>query len=162
MKVLVRFAVYSAVLLLGWALLRDEQSGRFFVAHAVITPASWIAGLLGNTAVWVEGVTIRVPGASINVRPGCEGMELPLMTAAGLLAWPAGWAHRVRGVIAICMLLLLANQVRLAVLMRAIEYDRGWFEFIHSTGGPILLASMAVGFFMLWTRRASMDASGCA
>lgn len=162
MKILVRFALYSAVLLLAWAMLRDEHPGRLFVTHVVIAPASWIAGLLGETAVWVDGATIRAAGASIIVRPGCEGVELPLMTVAGLLAWPAGWKHRLRGMFAICALLLFANQVRLAVLMRAIEFDRGWFEFLHSTGAPIVLASMAVGFFLLWTRRASIPARGCA
>ncbi len=162
MKILVRFAAYSVALLFAWAMLRDAQPGQLFVRHAVIAPAGWIAALLGDTAVWVEGATIRAPGASIIVRPGCEGVELPLMTAAGLLAWPAGWRQRLLGIAMICTLLLFANQVRLAVLMRAIEFDRGWFEFLHSTGGPVVLASMAVGCFLLWTRRAPMDARRCA
>jgi DCN1-like protein 1/2 len=56
------------------------------------------------------------------------------------------------------MLLTFANDLRLAMLLKAIEVDRASFEWLHSFGGPLLLVAIAAGFLMFWTRPLSRGA----
>jgi hypothetical protein len=55
------------------------------------------------------------------------------------------------------VLLTMANDLRLAVLLKAIEVDRASFEWLHSFGGPLLMVAIAAGFLMFWTRPLSRD-----
>ena len=100
---------------------------------------------------------VQLLGCFRYTAPGCEGIELMLLVCAAVIAWPGSARRRLIGVTAACVLLTMANDLRLAVLLKAIEVDRASFEWLHSFGGPLLMVAIAAGFLMFWTRPLSRD-----
>ena len=147
-----RFVVLSLALLIGWACARQTAFARDLVTYTVVAPAGWLSSLLGDSPTRITSNTLSTSRGSILVRPGCEGIELMLLVCAAVLAWPGSVRRRLVGVVAAVMLLTVANDLRLAMLLKAIEVDRASFEWLHSFGGPLLLVSIAAGFLMFWTR----------
>lgn len=152
-----RFVALSLVLLVGWACARQTAPARELVAYTVVMPAGWLSGLVGERPTLTTADSLSTSRGSILVRPGCEGVELMLLVCAAVIAWPGSARRRVIGVTAAVVLLTMANDLRLAVLLKAIEVDRASFEWLHSFGGPLLMVAIAAGFLMFWTRPLSRD-----
>jgi hypothetical protein len=153
-----RFVVLSLVLLIGWACARHTGPARDLITYTVVAPAGWLSSLVGDSPTRTTSDMLSTPRGSILVRPGCEGIELMLLVCAAVLAWPGSVRRRLAGVAAAVMLLTFANDLRLAMLLKAIEVDRASFEWLHSFGGPLLLVAIAAGFLMFWTRPLSRGA----
>jgi len=153
-----RFVALSLVLLVGWACARQTAPARELVAYTVVMPAGWLSGLVGERPTLITADSLSTSRGSILVRPGCEGVELLLLVCAAVIAWPGSARTRLIGVAAALVLLTFANDLRLAVLLKAIEVDRASFEWLHSFGGPVLMVAIAGGFLMFWTRPLSRNA----
>jgi exosortase/archaeosortase family protein len=147
-----KFVALSLMLLVGWACVRQTAPARELVAYAVVMPAGWLSNLVGESPTVTTTDSLSTPRGSILVRPGCEGVELMLLVSAAVIAWPGSARRRLIGIAVALMLLTIANDLRLAVLLKAIEVDRARFEWLHSFGGPVLLVAIAAGFLMFWTR----------
>jgi exosortase/archaeosortase family protein len=147
-----RFVVFSLILLVGWACARQTAPARELVAYTVVMPAGWLSNLVGDRPTLATGDSLSTSRGAILVRPGCEGIELMLLVCAAVLAWPGSVRRRLIGVVAAVILLTIANDLRLALLLKAIEVDRAAFEWLHGVGGPLLLVAIAGGFLMFWTR----------
>jgi exosortase/archaeosortase family protein len=152
-----RFVVLSLVLLVGWHCARQTAPARELVAYTVVMPAGWLSSLVGERPTLITADSLSTSRGSILVRPGCEGVELMLLVCAAVIAWPGSARTRLVGVSAAIVLLTIANDLRLAMLLKAIEVDRASFEWLHSFGGPLLMVAIAAGFLMFWTRPLSRN-----
>lgn len=129
------------------------------VSHLVIAPAKLVAEWLGATPVWAEGASLRTMRARVVVTDGCEGLEWCLLSAAAVLSWSASWLSRVVGLLLLPAAMLAANDLRIACLLRVLEVNPAYFNWLHATVAPLLLGGFAAVAFSWWARSLGRSAS---
>ena len=130
------------------------------VNDAVIEPFSaaltWCASkvvlLIGEPAT-LEGTVIRTPTFAMDVRNGCNGIEALILLVAGMLAYPAGAAARIAGIVAGFAIVELVNVFRIAMLIWIGVHHRASFDFFHVAVWQTLIVLLSVALFVFWSRR---------
>lgn len=106
-------------------------------------------------------LAVRIFGAAvlpIDVTLACSGADAMALTLGAVLAFPATWRHRVRGVAAGLGLIVALNVVRIGTLGRAAG-SRALFDALHLYVWPIVIA-IAIGAFVLaWMSASRPNAS---
>ena len=92
---------------------------------------------------------------AVDIHNGCNGLEASLFLLAAVLAFPASGRMRAMGAIAGFAIVQFANLVRIVSLYLIGCYHRTWFEAFHLAVWQTIIFAIAVGFFLLWTRRAT-------
>jgi len=155
-----RFAIK---LILGFALLmgafeasRGSAIERFLVEDVILVPTTHlIDAATPQEHVILVGRTLTSPGSNLCVTRGCEGVEMFLMLAAGILAYPATWRQRARGLALGSLLAYVLSVSRLMALHYILRHSPAAWEALHGLVlplGPIVLLAL---YFMLWSQRAS-------
>jgi exosortase H (IPTLxxWG-CTERM-specific) len=103
--------------------------------------------------VHVIGTTISAPCFAVDIRNGCNGVEATLFVVAAVLAFPATLPRKLMGVLIGTALIQLANLVRVVTLFLIGCHRRSWFETFHLAVWQTAIFAVAVGFFILWSRR---------
>jgi exosortase/archaeosortase family protein len=151
---LVLFIACFALLQYGYGRAEGSALERVVIEELNVRPAAWLLNLfvpeIGAKAV---GPSLLAPGGGINVRNGCEGIEVVFMLAAALLAAPLGWRARALGLLWGALLVGLLNQARVIALFVAYRENRLWFEWLHGVVTPLALVLAAGGFFLWWLAR---------
>ena len=107
---------------------------------------------LGEPAV-ADGTRLTSSAFAVDVKNGCNGVEAMLILVAAVLAFPAGGRARAAGVAAGVIVLQAANLVRVVSLFWLGAHHRSVFELFHAAVWQTALILLAVGLFVLWTRR---------
>lgn len=97
------------------------------------------------TALWFDGVTV-------DIRKGCDGVEVWLMMAAALFVFPAPYCRRLTGLAwgtALVYALNLARVVSLALITR--RYPE-WFDLAHGIIWQTVIVAAAALFTILWLK----------
>ena len=147
---LLRGAVYFGLMSYAWMYLRSTPAGHAVVSLVVIEPARVMAEWLGATAVWADGASLRTTRARVVVTAGCEGSEWCLLSVAAVLAWPARWSGRITGLLLLPVSMLIANDLRIAWLLRVIEVTPAYFEWLHAIVLPTAMGLYAALAFSWW------------
>jgi exosortase H (IPTLxxWG-CTERM-specific) len=105
--------------------------------------------------VAAEGTQIRSAAFAVDVKNGCNGVEAMLILFAAVLAFPASWRQRLYGLLAGIAVIQLLNLVRVVSLFWLGVHHREVFETFHAAVWQTLLILVAVGLFVLWSRRVS-------
>lgn len=114
---------------------------------------AWIgAGLLsifgqGTTSL---GTVISGPGASINIKEGCDAIEPTMLFVFGVLAFPALWKLKWKGILYGMLFLLSVNFIRIITLYFAAKYWPEGFEFMHIEFWQVLYVLLAIGAWGYW------------
>jgi exosortase/archaeosortase family protein len=114
--------------------------------------AGGVIGLLDHTAA-ARGTTIegRFP---LQIVLDCSAADAQALFVAAVLAFPAGWRHKLIGALAGLVGLNLVNVVRIVGLYFIGIHWPGAFHVLHEEVIQILLVLLAAGGFALWARRA--------
>jgi exosortase/archaeosortase family protein len=155
----VRFVLGCAVLLAAFEGARGTAFERFLVEGLILEPAAFLINLLSATEhVHLIGRTLAWDGgAALRVTRGCEGIEMFLLLIAAVLAFPALWRQRARGLLAGSMLAYFLSLLRLILLSFTLRYSPALWEALHGLVlplGPIVLLSI---YFARWSANASVD-----
>jgi exosortase H (IPTLxxWG-CTERM-specific) len=154
-----RFAViFAGCLLCGIGVLLtppvqavDRQFSRVLVkvSHGLI-------GICGGKAR-VEGAVLRDPasGFAVEMRDGCNAVNVTIMLWSAVLAFPAPWRLKVLGLLAGSLLIQALNIVRFISLFYIGQYSMTWFDFAHGYLWESLLVLDTMVVFCLWANRAS-------
>jgi exosortase family protein XrtM len=131
---------------------RGTAFERFIVEDLILLPTkSLINTLTPQEHVALVGRAVVSPGANLRVTRGCEGVEMFLMLAAGILAFPATFKQRVRGLLLGSLLAYALSVGRLMSLHYVLRYSPNAWEALHGLVlplGPIILMAL---FFMRWS-----------
>jgi exosortase/archaeosortase family protein len=164
----IRFAAIFAVV--GGALLtlysfpyaehgiREDWFARYLAVYARL------AGLvlrLFDARVHVVGNDI-VGRTSLTVAKNCDAMDVSLLFAAAVIAFPAPWRRRALGIAAGIGALTVVNVLRIASLY---FIDLRWhsaFETIHAEVWPLAIVVFAAASFLAWSRWAQGPAPAAA
>ncbi|MBL8382716.1 MAG: archaeosortase/exosortase family protein [Burkholderiales bacterium] len=127
---------------------------RLVIDEATVKVAAALIRLADpGVGVVASGPSLKAPGGGLNVRNGCEGIDVAFLLASAMLVAPLAWRARLAGLAAALALTYVLNQGRVLALFYAYRLDRAWFDALHGYVGPLVLIAVAGAFFAFWVRR---------
>ena len=131
----------------------------------------WLSGYLaayahlaGAVLHWFDA-TVVVTGAridgrfSLEIARNCDAIEVNILFASAVLAFPTGILRRLVGLIGGLALLVLANVARICVLYFIGVHCPNWFALAHEEVLPLALVVSAALIFLRFARP-QVDAVG--
>jgi len=140
--------------MLAFEASRGTPVERFLVVDCILLPTTaLIKAVAPDEQVTLVGRTISSPTSRLHVTRGCEGVEIFLLLVAAVLAFPAPWKARMRGLGVGFVLAYLLSVARLLALHFTLRYAPFAWEALHGLVlplGPILVVTL---YFMRWSAR---------
>jgi exosortase H (IPTLxxWG-CTERM-specific) len=121
--------------------------------NGALTSAAGAALRLLGEKVNLTGTMISGSCFAVDLKNGCNGIEATLFLVAAVLAFPAAARERVLAAIAGAALIQVVNFIRIMSLYLLGCYRRSWFDAFHLAVWQSIIFALAVGVFMVWTRR---------
>ena len=117
--------------------------------------SSSLIGALGGTCSH-HGAFLENParGFSMEIRDGCNGVNVVILLWAAMLAYPAGWKWKVAGLGGGLAAIQILNLLRLISLFYLGQYSMPVFEFAHFYLWETLIILDAMVVFGFWSGRA--------
>jgi exosortase H (IPTLxxWG-CTERM-specific) len=152
-KFLIRFVV---ALGLFYALVAVKPVNDHVVVPFTVLLVRISTGLLAaiGERTLSFGTVIQSPAFAVDVKNGCNGLEAALLLVAAMLAFPAGAKQRALGIAAGLALIQGVNLFRIVSLFWLGVHHRNVFELFHAAVWQTALILLAVGIFLVWSRRA--------
>lgn len=144
------------VLLMGaFEASRGGAFERFVVEDLILVPTvALINAVAPDEQVALVDRTLVSSGSRLHVTRGCEGIEMFLMLVAGILAFPASGAQRLRGLAVGSVIAYLLSVARLVTLHFILRYSPTAWEQLHGFVLPLAPIVVMGFYFMHWTGRA--------
>jgi exosortase H (IPTLxxWG-CTERM-specific) len=128
--------------------LVDGFSGRLAAASA------HLIRLFGGVCVQNAAVLSNpARGFALEVRDGCNGVNVVILLWAAILAYPSGWKWKLIGLGGGVAAIQVLNLLRLVSLFYLGQYNHAAFEFAHLYLWETLIVIDAMVVFSLWSRR---------
>ena len=89
---------------------------------------------------------------AVSIEAGCNGVEATLVLVAAILAFPAPWPHRLRGIVAGVVAVQALNVLRVISLFYLGRYDRDVFEWAHLYVWQALIMLDVLIVWVVWVR----------
>jgi len=157
MRAMRRFLlVFVALLALSFAAELTPLAQAWFVTPWTDAVASVSAALMRmfDTTVTTRGNVIgSTSGAfAVSIEAGCNGVEATLVLVAAMLAFPASWPHRLRGIVCGVIAVQALNIVRVASLFYLGQWNRDVFEWAHLYVWQALIMLDVLIVWVIWVR----------
>ncbi len=137
------------------------------VDRHVIRPFTAGIAAVSASALRLVGEPVRSAGTiiagscfAVDIQNGCNAVEATLFVIAAVLAFPATWKSRLGAVLAGSAILQVANLVRIVTLYLIGCHRRQWFQSFHLAVWQSIIFALAIGFFLIWSRRAKLVHAG--
>jgi len=159
---LARFALkFSACFLIGLALLLTPpiQFIDGYFSRLLVHLSDILIRFFGGAAI-AQAAVLRHPvnGFAVEMRDGCNAVNVTLLLWSAVLAFPASWRWRGFGLLAGSLIIQAINLVRFISLFYLGQYSMTWFDFAHGYlwESMIVLDTMVV--FWIWVNRVGDEA----
>ncbi len=96
----------------------------------IVVLASKIIGFTGLPCAY-QGSLLKLPTITLNVKFGCNGLEVAMIFLIALLVYPASWKKKFIGISLGLIFLQFINLIRIAGLAYAGEYYKSMFNLLH-------------------------------
>ncbi|MFI5395548.1 MAG: archaeosortase/exosortase family protein [Candidatus Binatia bacterium] len=155
---LLRFTLIFFGSLLGFSVLSvaTELQNHLHLAEAAFaSSATWMAQRAGSAAR-VDDNLITVNGLSLNINHECTGVFVLFVLASFIGAYPARLSAKVGGIVIGVSLLSLINMIRIATLVRVVEFYPSLFVYFHEyvwQGAFLMLVTLYAVSWVEWVRR---------
>lgn len=146
-------------LLIQFALFAVEMLDP--VQAAVIMP--W-TGVLADVSAWLlqlfddnviaQANLLRDKGSgfAVAIAPGCNGVEAMIVLLAAILAFPAPWLHRLKGVMYGFLAIQGLNLLRIISLYYLGQWNQEVFDWAHNYAWQAMIMLDALIVFLIWIR----------
>jgi exosortase/archaeosortase family protein len=160
-RFVVFFFIYLAVgsVLIGFWPVKDYLVQPWTRVNVILSAA--LSQMIGIDVV-SAGTNLRVPGMTLNVLDGCNGVFALLIFSSAVLAFPAKLSYRALGVSLGALLILGANLIRLVNLVYVARYYPDSLEFFHVFVWQTLIIVIAFLMFLGWSLTLGGKAQGSA
>jgi exosortase H (IPTLxxWG-CTERM-specific) len=149
-------ALFAICFLCGFGALMTPpaQPATIRFSAALVTASGALIHLFGGRAQ-VEGTVLRDPssGLAIEMKDGCNGVSVTVLLCSALLAFPASWIERVKGMLLGVGAIQSINLLRFVSLFYLRQYDQAWFDFTHQYLWESLIMLDALAVFWMWVHR---------
>jgi exosortase/archaeosortase family protein len=155
---LLRFTLIFFGSLLGFSVLSvatELQNHLHLAETAFASSATWMAQRVGSAAA-VHDNLITVNGLSLNINHECTGVFVLFVLASFIGAYPARMSAKVVGIVIGVSLLSLINMIRIATLVRVVEFYPNLFVYFHEyvwQGAFLMLVTLYAVSWVEWVRR---------
>lgn len=119
---------------------------------AIASVVAPILSLLGTGAT-SEGTLLHVPGESIPVMRGCDGLEPIGLFALAVVAFPAPLRAKLAAALIGTCLLSLLNLFRVVSLVLLRVHWKSRFELFHMEIWPVVFVAITVSMWVFWAHR---------
>lgn len=153
-----RFAgIFTLFFLCGFAVLFlppvQVLDGRY--SEVLVRIAHSVISFCGGKAT-VDGAVIRAPGGfAIEMKDGCNAVNVTILLWAAVIAFPAGWRMKLFGAAGGMLAIQAVNIVRFISLFYLGQYSVKWFDFAHSYLWESLIVLDTMVIFWFWVNRVS-------
>lgn len=126
--------------------------------------SDWLGGYLRMYAqlagsalrLFESGIVVtgdRIDGRfSLQIVRNCDAIEVNILFASAILAFPAPWLRRSVALAGGLALLVLANITRICLLYFVGVYRPNWFKTAHEEILPLVLIALTALSFLFWAR----------
>lgn len=160
----IRFLLtFFCCLLIGFGLLLTPpvQSVDSRFSRALVTVSHTLLAACGGHAT-LEAAVLRSPGGfAVEMRDGCNAVNVTILLWSAILAFPASWKMKLAGLVAGSLIVQVLNIVRFLSLFYLGQYSLRWFDFAHAYLWESLLVLDTMVVFWLWVNRV-MRSGGAA
>ena len=117
------------------------------IGQLQVRPATWLLTLtLPEREIRQQDSSICTLGMELELRQGCDGMEVWLMLVTALLACPIPLARRLHGIAYGTLLVFALNLVRIVSVFHIALKRPDWFVIAHEFIWPTAIVLAAIGF----------------
>jgi exosortase H (IPTLxxWG-CTERM-specific) len=118
---------------------------------AICAKLVWLCG--GQAAAVQKVLRNPVTGFSIQVEDTCNASNVTILLWAAILAFPAPWREKAKGLVAGTLVIHAINLLRIVSLFYLGQHSPGMFEFAHLYvwEGVIMLVTLVI--FWTWVQR---------
>lgn len=147
--------IFSIYLLFGFGVLETPrvQSVDGAFSRMLVTVSHGLVLACGGPATRDRAVLRSPGGFAIEMRDGCNAVNVTILLWSAILAFPAPWKTRTLGLLAGSAILQLMNTVRFVSLFYLRQYNMAWFDFAHAYLWESLLVLDTMVVFWLWVNR---------
>jgi exosortase H (IPTLxxWG-CTERM-specific) len=119
--------------------------------RGLVVASALVIRIFGGHAV-AAGDLLQDPSSNfaIQMAYGCNGAHVTILLWAALLAFPATWTQKAKGLIAGTAAIHVVNLIRFISLFYVGEYNRAWFDFAHLYLWESLMMIDTLVIFWTW------------
>jgi exosortase/archaeosortase family protein len=136
---------------LQWAM--ERSAPVLWLTERLAAGLGYGLGGLVKLPIQVDGTVVKLYGVAQEITPNCLGFAAITFLLAAVLATPAGWRDRLKGVWLGLVAIVLANVVRLVMLAWFFAYAVFAFGFVHIPVWGTVVPLFLVGVWGLWVVR---------
>ena len=123
---------------------------NLFIHQLQVRPAAWLLNLTRPEAqVTATKDRLQVPGLTLVVRRGCDGVEAWLLLVTALAAFPMPWRGRLRNMAYGTLLIYGLNLARIVTLFQLARTQPQWFDLAHGLVWQSIMVLAAAGFVLV-------------
>jgi len=136
--------------------------------HFVLPWTALLARICATLVTWFDSTAAAqgkvlwntATGFGVSIEPGCNGIEACIVLFAAVIAFPAGWRHKLAGLAAGFVAVQALNVVRVISLFYLGQWSQAVFDFAHEFlwQGLIMLDVLVV--WLLWVRAGARGRDG--
>jgi exosortase H (IPTLxxWG-CTERM-specific) len=122
--------------------------------RGLVEVSAMVIRLFGGSAA-AHQVVLQNPsnGFAMEVLDGCNGDDVAVLLWAAILAYPASWRQKGKGLLAGTATIYVINFLRIISLFYLGQYDRQWFDFAHLYVWESVFVLLTLTIFWMWVRR---------
>lgn len=129
-----------------------------FTAFLVKTSAFLVHLFGGSVAAQQKILRNPATGFQITVEDTCNASNVVILLWSAILAFPATWRQRARGIVAGTLVVHAVNLLRIISLYYLGQYKMDWFDFAHLYVWEGLMMLVTLVVFWSWVQQ-SRDAT---
>ena len=153
LRFLVLFPIFLAVGFCGLLIpfLHPAITG---FTRGLVEISAMVIRLFGGSAA-AHQVVLQNPsnGFAMEVLDGCNGDDVAVLLWAAILAYPASWRQKGKGLVFGTATIYVINFLRIISLFYLGQYNRQWFDFAHLYVWESVVVLLTLTIFWTWVRR---------
>jgi archaeosortase B (VPXXXP-CTERM-specific) len=99
------------------------------------------------------GTTLQLPTTAFHVISECSAVYVAILYAAAVLAFPAAWRARGRGLAAGLVIIFAVNILRLVTLGEVMHRRPAWLPLFHEYLWQVLFILIVAAIYIAWIER---------
>ena len=146
------FAILISIIGLYYAIV-------MFLSEEIFEPYLKLNALLSGALIKIFDSTVIIDKNMIITNKinmilsfGCEGSEALVIFLAGVLAFPANWKYKMKGILIGFPLLYVLNLFRVLILYLVVLIDASVFDLFHSEILPVVFIVVSLLFWYYWLK----------
>ncbi len=152
-RFLLLFLLLQAVLF-GVEILQPVQQAVILPWTNVLAVISgWLMSFFDeNVLIAGKVISSQTSDFAVSIEPGCNGVEAMIILLAAILAFPAPWGYKLKGLLWGFIAIQGMNLIRIISLFYLGQWSKELFDWAHLYIWQALIMLDALVVFLIWIR----------